>query len=253
LATLRSPLGKLGGIVQPTPAGLNEKKVERFIQTIKARKRAMLASLSYELPANLECESYMDAINWLNRLPNTSTAASQTPFQLVTGSKSFLPKFCFGQVGLFYSGDKESRSDWGLFAGYEPTVKYLRAYIPTRKLIYSRRRFIPQATVPVEWNFKNRIRAPDPVVRPTPPTQSPITLNQPVQFDEMTHHLVIYHLLRSYYPHPLQLFFQRRPTHLQLSVSNIRRVSSIPMLRAQSIIPRSIFWSVLSQILWSRG
>jgi hypothetical protein len=186
LATLRSPLGKLGVIVQPTPAGLHEKKVERFIQTIKARKRAMLASLSYELPANLECESYMDAINWLNRLPNTSTAATQTPFQLVTGSKSFLPKFYFGQVGLFYSGDKESRSDWGLFAGYGPTAKYLRAYIPTRKLIYSRRRFIPQATVPAEWNFKNRIRAPDSVVRPTPPTQSPITLNQPVQFDAMT-------------------------------------------------------------------
>jgi hypothetical protein len=48
----------------------------------------MLASLSYELPANLECEAYMDAINWLNRLPNTSNAASQTPYQLVTGSKS---------------------------------------------------------------------------------------------------------------------------------------------------------------------
>jgi hypothetical protein len=79
LATLRTPLGKLGVVLQPTPAGLHEKKAERFIQTIKTRKRAMLASLSYELPATLECEAYMDAINWLNRLPNTSTAVSQTP------------------------------------------------------------------------------------------------------------------------------------------------------------------------------
>jgi hypothetical protein len=80
LATPRLPLGKLGVIVQPIPAGLHEKKAERFIQTIKSRKRATLASLSYELPANLECEALMDSINWLNRLPNTSTAASQTPY-----------------------------------------------------------------------------------------------------------------------------------------------------------------------------
>jgi hypothetical protein len=44
LATLRLSLGKLGVTVQPIPAGLHEKKAERFIQTIKSCKRAMLAN-----------------------------------------------------------------------------------------------------------------------------------------------------------------------------------------------------------------
>ena len=62
LATLRRPLAALGIDVSPTPAGLHEKKVERYIQTIKDRKRSMLAGLSYELPAHLECEAYLDAM-----------------------------------------------------------------------------------------------------------------------------------------------------------------------------------------------
>ena len=43
LATLAIPLGKLGIDVKPTPAGLHEKRIVRHIQTIKDRRRAMLA------------------------------------------------------------------------------------------------------------------------------------------------------------------------------------------------------------------
>jgi hypothetical protein len=111
LATLRSPLAKIGITVNPTPAGLHEKKIERYIQTVKDRKRSILAGLSYELPANLECEAYLDAITWINRMPNTNVGASTTPYQLVTRQRSFLPHHHFGQVGLFYSGYKDQRAE----------------------------------------------------------------------------------------------------------------------------------------------
>ena len=99
LATLAIPLGKLGIDVKPTPAGLHEKRIERHIQTIKDRRRAMLAGLPYELPDLLECESYMDAITWINRVPNSQVGPT---------IKSFLPRYHFGQVGLFYSPNKEA-------------------------------------------------------------------------------------------------------------------------------------------------
>ena len=90
LATLRDPLSKLGIQVTATPAGLHKKRIERHIQTIKDRRRAMLAGLPYDLPYLLECESYMDAITWINRVPNSQLGPT-TPHQLVTGQKSFLP------------------------------------------------------------------------------------------------------------------------------------------------------------------
>ena len=45
LATLRRSLAALGIDVSPTSAGLHEKKVERYIQTIKDPKRSILAGL----------------------------------------------------------------------------------------------------------------------------------------------------------------------------------------------------------------
>eukprot|EP01042_Synura_sphagnicola_P006499 gene6499-8299_t len=85
LATIKIPCGKLGVQIAPTPAGLHEKRVERAVQTVKNRRRAMLAGLPYELPRLLECESYLDAITWCNRTPNTTTGDS-SPHQLVTGT-----------------------------------------------------------------------------------------------------------------------------------------------------------------------
>jgi len=172
LATLRDPLGKLGIQVTTTPAGLHEKRIERHIQTIKDRRRAMLAGLSYELPAILECESYMDAITWINRLPNFQLGTT-TPYQLVTGQKSFLPRYYFGQVGLFHSPSKDVdlRSEWGIFIGYGPTPNYLRAYLPLKKHMYSKRRFSPQAHIPSELGLLPRLR----VVSPPVPLPSPVS------------------------------------------------------------------------------
>ncbi|MFO0001284.1 MAG: hypothetical protein ACK559_09145, partial [bacterium] len=71
---------------------------------------AMKAALPYELPGELACEAYMDAICWLNRVPNKDTAANnQSPYQLVTGQKAFLPTHTFGETGLFYNKRRDGR------------------------------------------------------------------------------------------------------------------------------------------------
>jgi hypothetical protein len=63
-------------VVESTPAGLYEKRIERHIQTIKDRKRPMLVGFVYKLPPQLEAEAYLEAINWINRMPNSNTGAS---------------------------------------------------------------------------------------------------------------------------------------------------------------------------------
>ena len=161
LATLKIPCGKLGVQIAPTPAGLHEKRVERAVQTVKNRRRAMLAGLPYELPRLLECESYLDAITWCNRTPNTTTGDA-SPYQLVTGQKSFLPKYSFGQVGLFYSPQKaqNQRAEWGIFVAYGPPANYYRIYLPLKKGTYSKHRFSPQGTYPIELGLVPRLRQP---------------------------------------------------------------------------------------------
>jgi hypothetical protein len=51
LLSAKPELSMLGIQLTSTPAGLHEKRAERYIQTLKSRKRAMLAQLSYELPS----------------------------------------------------------------------------------------------------------------------------------------------------------------------------------------------------------
>jgi hypothetical protein len=106
LGVLKLHLGTFGVVVETTPTGLHEKRIERHFQIIKDRKRAMLAGLSYELPPQLEAEAYLEVINWIDRIPNSNTGAS-SPQELMTKTRNFLPQYHFGQVGLFYSNDKK--------------------------------------------------------------------------------------------------------------------------------------------------
>ena len=119
----------------------------------------MLAGLSYQLPDLLECESYMDVITWIKRVTN-SQIGLVTPHQLMTGQKSCLPCYHFGQVGLCYSPSKEVdlRSEWRIFIGYGPTPNYLRAYLPLKRHMYSKRKFSPHDTYPAELGLVPRLR-----------------------------------------------------------------------------------------------
>jgi hypothetical protein len=165
LLSLKPFLNDLGITITSTPAGLHEKKMERYVQTIKARKRAVEAYLDYELPAKLELELYLYTIAKLNLLPNTQTG-TMSPYQLVTGQRPTLPKYYFGQTGVFIMRRKDSperRAEWGIFLGYgDASSRYIRAYIPLRDGIYSKSKFVPNPHYPKEWGFKPRLRAPDP-------------------------------------------------------------------------------------------
>jgi len=163
-----------------TPANFHEKRAERYIQTLKSRVRAVKASLTYVLPSQLDCEAYLYCIKSMNLTPN-KVSYPLTPHQIVTNSRAFLPRYYFGQTGVFHFKRKDSpdiRSEWGLFLGYGDSSNYLRAYIPTRKLVYSRRTFKPNEKFPLEWNFKPRIASENqksPVIPVTIPMEAPTT------------------------------------------------------------------------------
>ena len=127
-----------------TLAGLHEKGIERHIQAIKDRRRAMLAGLPYELPGLLESESYVDAITWINRVPN-SQVGHISPHQLVTGQRSFLPRYHFGQMHLFYLPNKKASSST---MGPPPTCAH----------IFRLRSICTQRHIPTELSFVSRLR-----------------------------------------------------------------------------------------------
>lgn len=101
---------------------------------------------------------------WTLNQTSCKSSYPQTPYLLVTGRKPFSPQFYFGQTGLFQTRRKDSpemRAEWGIFLGYGDGAGSLRAYIPTRRSVYSRRYFQPMPSPPAEWSLVKRIRAPD--------------------------------------------------------------------------------------------
>jgi hypothetical protein len=142
-----------------TPAGLHEKRAERYIRTFKERKAAIQASLPYIIPAELEAELSVHTAFTINNTPN-KVSGNKTPWEIMTGRKPKLPKYYFGQTGLFYtkrSDQPDMRAEWGIFIGLrEDGVNNLRAHIPTRRTIYSRRKFVPMVGYPPEWGFLPR-------------------------------------------------------------------------------------------------
>jgi hypothetical protein len=167
LKAMEPGLASLGVRYISLPPDMHEKRMERFVQTIKRRRDAMLATLSYELPTLLEAEALSQAVTLHNQTSNKASRPS-TPLQLVTGQRPHIPQFYFGQVGLFYSKRRDNphvRAEWGIFLGYNGHHKSLRAYIPLAQAVFSRRKFVPHHAVPPEWNLRPRLR---PMTRTTP-------------------------------------------------------------------------------------
>jgi hypothetical protein len=129
----------------------------------------MLTGLYYELPTELEAESYVDAVYWSNALPNKSTGELTSPTRLFTGVAPFMPDIPFGTHGLFYNGreDKKRRSIWGIFLGYGEHKRYLRVFDPLTRTVRSCHKFEPMDTeVPPAWKLRPRLRTPDAQARP---------------------------------------------------------------------------------------
>ena len=72
--------------------------MERAIQTLKSKMRAIKADLDYKLSKCLAGELLAAAATAINSTPNTRSGDRTTPFELVTGRKPKAKKFRFGQV-----------------------------------------------------------------------------------------------------------------------------------------------------------
>lgn len=153
-------LAQKGILLTSTPTELHEKRAERFWQEVTTHTEAAKASLPYELPEALTAELHWHVVRMMN-MQSTDSIGPQCSYTLFTGFKPFLATFHFGQVGYFYSKraeNKHMRAEIGVFVGYGDTPRSLRAYMPTRAIIYSRRKFVPVSTVPTEWGWKPRVR-----------------------------------------------------------------------------------------------
>ncbi len=161
LKAMDDSLAKEGIVYTPLPPGLHEKRIERYVQTLKRRRDAILASLSYVMPPQLEAELYSYAVNLHNRTSN-KCSHPLTPYQLVTRQRPTLPQFYFGQIGIFYNNKRQNnphtRGDWGIFLGDAGHPKSFRAFIPPANAVYIRRKFVPHHVLPPEWNLTRRIQ-----------------------------------------------------------------------------------------------
>jgi hypothetical protein len=163
IVTHNTLLSRYGVKVVPTPAGLHNKRAERYIQTFKQRRNAVKCGLSYKLPDVLEMELSIAVAQGMNDTA-TSVSGKQSPTILFTGKKPVIPKHPFGQPGIFYhpSPDvKGEHGEWGIYLGLRDSQHQnnIRGYMPSRGTICSRMRFEPTTVVPKEWGFESRIPA----------------------------------------------------------------------------------------------
>ena len=162
---MRRPLAVKGIHATVTPAGLHNKRCERYWQTHLQRDRSVRADLPYALPPYLEYHLAKWVVDLSNAVPSKATTSRVTPFELFTKQRAVMPPYKFGQPGIFYSPrpDSDQRGEWGIFLGLRDNqVHSYIAYFPMRTGVYSRRKFTPFHTIPAEWNFTPRIRPPEP-------------------------------------------------------------------------------------------
>lgn len=164
-----------------TPAGLHNKRAERYVQTFKQRRNSIVATLPYKLPeGKLEHELALATVRGMNS-SCTMVSGKRTPAELFTGKKPHIPQHVFGQPGLCYNPNTAGpHGQWCLFLGQRGNEhrNNLRVFVPTTGTICSRLRFEPTNTYPVEWGYPPRL-APAPVTRSSTTASPPVVLPPP--------------------------------------------------------------------------
>lgn len=170
-------LARLGIRLTSTPAGLHNKRAERYIQTFKTRRHAILATLPYQLPGKLDHELALAVVRGMNASCNLASG-KRTPHELFTGVKPGLPKHCFGQPGLCYNPNPkphEPRGQWCIYLGQRDAQhpNNLRVFVPTTGTVCSRLRFEATTSYPSEWGYPQRLPSPTPARTPAAPVILP--------------------------------------------------------------------------------
>ena len=142
------------------PSGLHNKRAERLVRQLKDKMRAIECAIPFEIPLELHGELLDAAVGAIADLPCGASGDNATPRQLVSGKRPSLKKFAWGQPGLCHSrrtDDANLRAEWCIYLGGSG-ARDVRVYIPQRKAVYSRRRFMEMDGYPQDWNYKRRIR-----------------------------------------------------------------------------------------------
>lgn len=190
------PLAKLGIQLSSTPAGLHNKRVERYIQTFKQRRSALLATLAYRLPeGKLEHELAIATVRGMNTSCN-AVSSKRTPYEVFTGMKPIVPRHVFGQPGISYNPSSTgAHGQWCIYLGLRDNIHHnnIRVYVPSTGTVCSRLKFEPTNTYPAEWGFVARLqpkpKGVQPPVQLSPPTPSANwepKLNPPMNVDVQT-------------------------------------------------------------------
>jgi hypothetical protein len=161
LKSMFDELRELGIVPSTYPAGMKNKTIERKIRELKEKVRCMKASLKFVLPTKLRGEMLMAGAIAINSVPNRKTGSGLTPYQIVTGRKVTPQPHKFGQVGLVNSrrdDDPDLRAEHGIFLYCMYGLHgHMKVYVPSRKMIYSKRTFARTRQYPAEWLLQRRL------------------------------------------------------------------------------------------------
>jgi len=143
-----------------TPSGLHNNLSERYTQTVKTKKRILLAALPYVLPKFLHFEALLSAARSCNISLNHKSGDTKTPYFLMKKRRPDIDEYSFGTVGLAYvirADNRDVRGEMSVMLEQKGSGSY-RVYIPTRKLVYSVRRFEPlrSNSYPLQWNWERK-------------------------------------------------------------------------------------------------
>lgn len=157
----QKPLAALGIQVTRTPAGLHNRRCERYVQTLEARKRCLQTQHDFIIPDKLEHHWTLAAADSINNSP-LHASGNKTPNQLMHHRKPRIPEFKWGQPGVFYSPRDDTpgqHGEWGLFMGYvDGQHNNIRGWFPDRNGVFSRRKMVPADIYPADWGLERRIK-----------------------------------------------------------------------------------------------
>ena len=106
-------LSAMGILLTLTPHGQHARRVERYVGAVAGRRRALLASLPYVLPARYSVYARQWIAETANGLPNTLSHPSCADL-IVTGhrrpSHFKFPELCFGDCCLVSMFDNKGRA-----------------------------------------------------------------------------------------------------------------------------------------------
>ena len=161
LKSMFDELRELGIVPSTYPAGMKNKTVERKIRELKEKVRCMKASLKYVLPKKIIGELLIAGAIAINSVPNGRIGPGRTLYQIVSGKKAMIQPQKFGQVGLVNSrrgDDPDLRAEYGIFLYCMHGIEgHMKVYVPSRSLIYSKRRFERTRQYPAEWLLRRRL------------------------------------------------------------------------------------------------